>query len=59
MVLSAAQGFNAATMLPWVAPEVLRTPELVTGKASKVLGWAGTDSRPALACSWLERLAPV
>ncbi len=32
MVRSAAAGITAATMLPWVAPEVLRTPELVTGK---------------------------
>ena len=34
MVRSAAGGLTAATMLPWVAPEVLRTPELVTGKVS-------------------------
>lgn len=34
MVRSAAAGIAAATMLPWVAPEVLRTPELVTGKVA-------------------------
>lgn len=32
MVRAAAAGVTASTMLPWVAPEVLRTPELVTGK---------------------------
>ncbi|PSC74633.1 serine threonine-kinase [Micractinium conductrix] len=39
MVRCAAQGVtSAASMLPWTAPEVLRTPELVTGKAS-ACGW--------------------
>ncbi|KAL4431492.1 hypothetical protein ABPG75_006748 [Micractinium tetrahymenae] len=34
MVRSAAQGVtSAASMLPWTAPEVFRTPEYVTGKA--------------------------
>ncbi|KAI3424290.1 hypothetical protein D9Q98_009845 [Chlorella vulgaris] len=33
MVRAAAQGVaSSASMFPWVAPEVLRTPELVTGK---------------------------
>jgi hypothetical protein len=36
MVRGAAQGVAAAaSMLPWVAPEVLRTPELVTGKVRR------------------------
>lgn len=35
MVRTAALGVaSSGGMLPWVAPEVLRKPELVTGKVS-------------------------
>lgn len=44
MVRSAAAGITASTMLPWVAPEVLRTPELVTGKVrSSLVAGGGND----------------
>lgn len=36
MVRSAAAGLRGATMLPWVAPEILRHPEFVTGKVVAV-----------------------
>lgn len=64
MVRGAAAGLAARSMLPWVAPEVLRTPELVTGKVCAwgmwVEGWASWCMM-RVAVSSLQRLhrAPV
>lgn len=54
MVRSAAQGVtSAASMLPWTAPEVLRTPEYVTGKVRALEAHAAHRLLAAAGSSWL------
>jgi hypothetical protein len=46
MVRRAAAGVtSSAGMQPWVAPEVLRTPEFVTGKVG---GWVGGEGSTSM-----------
>ncbi|KAL4419008.1 hypothetical protein ABPG77_003654, partial [Micractinium sp. CCAP 211/92] len=65
MVRCAAQGVtSSASMLPWTAPEVFRTPEYVTGKAdvysfAMVMFELWTLKKPFAGCDAMELLAAV